>query len=262
MKSKIKLATISLVLATWLLSAQSGWAFYNPQTGRWLNRDPVQESGGLGLYAHSGNDPANRVDPLGMAHADSGLSPCRFLGSGDLENPTLGEAGFADCRLVPEQGHLLRNKGACCSFFAPGWKWEVAPVECTVKLLFLPSIGDPKKFRTLTTTAWEHEMHHGRVFAEYFRDVDALYKQWGTLCVPQTCDPIRVDFVLTMRTAYEYRKNFKNAAWQCEDVPDPTWREYFCKLKPHAEDLYTRKLAEAMAYQALLVTCMLSHLCQ
>jgi len=40
-------------------------AFYNPQTGRWLSRDPIGEIGGLNLYGFVGNDPLMRADPDG-----------------------------------------------------------------------------------------------------------------------------------------------------------------------------------------------------
>jgi RHS repeat-associated protein len=43
-----------------------GYRFYEPNFGRWLNRDPIQERGGLNLYSFNGNNPANRIDPLGL----------------------------------------------------------------------------------------------------------------------------------------------------------------------------------------------------
>ncbi|MDD4350538.1 MAG: RHS repeat-associated core domain-containing protein, partial [Opitutales bacterium] len=44
-----------------------GYRYYDPSTGRWLNRDPIEESGGLNLYGFVGNDAVNRWDLLGMA---------------------------------------------------------------------------------------------------------------------------------------------------------------------------------------------------
>ncbi len=46
-------------------AAENPYRFYNPETGRWLNRDPIGENGGPNLYGYVGNDPVNKVDPLG-----------------------------------------------------------------------------------------------------------------------------------------------------------------------------------------------------
>jgi len=43
-----------------------GHRYYNPTTGRWLSRDPLNESGGLHLYAFCGNDPVDFIDVLGL----------------------------------------------------------------------------------------------------------------------------------------------------------------------------------------------------
>ncbi len=43
-----------------------GYRYYNPSTGRWLSRDPIEEKGGLNLYGFVGNVPINSVDPLGL----------------------------------------------------------------------------------------------------------------------------------------------------------------------------------------------------
>ncbi len=39
---------------------------YDPELGRWLNEDPIGESGGLNLYGYVGNSPVVGVDPLGL----------------------------------------------------------------------------------------------------------------------------------------------------------------------------------------------------
>ncbi len=42
-----------------------GQRFYSPTLGRFINRDPIQEAGGINLYGFCGNDPVGRFDPTG-----------------------------------------------------------------------------------------------------------------------------------------------------------------------------------------------------
>jgi RHS repeat-associated protein len=44
-----------------------GHRYYNPSTGRWLNRDPIGEEGGSNLYGFVGNQPINKTDRDGRA---------------------------------------------------------------------------------------------------------------------------------------------------------------------------------------------------
>lgn len=39
---------------------------YDPDLGRWLNRDPIGEAGGINLYGYVANDPVNGLDLLGL----------------------------------------------------------------------------------------------------------------------------------------------------------------------------------------------------
>ena len=47
--------------------SESGFRFYTPGLGRWVNRDPIgEEVGGAGVYGFVQNDGANAVDLLGL----------------------------------------------------------------------------------------------------------------------------------------------------------------------------------------------------
>jgi len=48
-----------------------GYRYYNPQMGRWLNRDPIGENGGLNLYGFVDNDGINYWDYLGLQIYDN-----------------------------------------------------------------------------------------------------------------------------------------------------------------------------------------------
>jgi uncharacterized protein RhaS with RHS repeats len=53
------------VLLVLLLSVAQTWAYYNPASGRWLNRDPIEEEGGVNLYRFVANSPTQGRDALG-----------------------------------------------------------------------------------------------------------------------------------------------------------------------------------------------------
>jgi uncharacterized protein RhaS with RHS repeats len=46
--------------------AYYGYRYYDPKTGRWPSRDPIEEKGGVNLYGFIGNNGTNRYDVLGL----------------------------------------------------------------------------------------------------------------------------------------------------------------------------------------------------
>ena len=63
-------------------------AFYDPNKGRWLSRDPIREQGGLNLYGMVNNNPVNNIDPLGLKCIKS-LSVV-YSSANDGSQPVLG----------------------------------------------------------------------------------------------------------------------------------------------------------------------------
>ena len=66
-------------------------AFYNPGTGRWLSKNPIEERGGPNLYAAMQNSPLQYVDVNGLQASDiikvvSGPDTLRATGD-PLSNP-------------------------------------------------------------------------------------------------------------------------------------------------------------------------------
>ena len=55
-----------------------GYRYYDPLTGRWPSRDPVEETAGMNLYGFVGNNGIYRSDPLGLC--DIGVNNIEFLG--------------------------------------------------------------------------------------------------------------------------------------------------------------------------------------
>ncbi len=50
-----------------LAFAQSATAFYDANLGRWINRDPIEEEGGINLHAFVSNNPVSAIDLFGLA---------------------------------------------------------------------------------------------------------------------------------------------------------------------------------------------------
>jgi hypothetical protein len=89
------------------------YRYYNPTTGRWLSRDPIEELGGVNLYAFVGNDGVNQWDYLGREAVNHEASGYGNQGDGDE-----GIELEASVKTKPDQGNKF-----CGSFvFAISWK--------------------------------------------------------------------------------------------------------------------------------------------
>jgi RHS repeat-associated protein len=58
--------------------ADYGYRYYDPLTGRWPSRDPIEEEGGLNLYGFVGNEGVNKLDFLGMWKKSGRISSNRW----------------------------------------------------------------------------------------------------------------------------------------------------------------------------------------
>ena len=60
-----------------------GHRYYSPSLGRFINRDPVEESGGINLYGFALNDPVDKWDVLGN-------TPIAFIWAKSVDNDLFG----------------------------------------------------------------------------------------------------------------------------------------------------------------------------
>ena len=83
-----------------------GYRFYSPGMGRWLNRDPIREIGGLNIYGFVSNNPVSQLDRLGLqpdvqldmqdqmfdvleAELEGIVAACRRIFAGDYDSAGL-----------------------------------------------------------------------------------------------------------------------------------------------------------------------------
>ena len=74
-----------------------GLRYYNPELGRWVNRDPIGERGGRNLYSFVLNDPCSLWDILGLIHGIDDVEETLPDGSGRPHCIELGVEGWSRC---------------------------------------------------------------------------------------------------------------------------------------------------------------------
>ena len=72
--------SMSLLYGTKYLDMETGLIYYghryyDPRQGRFINRDPIGEEGGINLYGMVGNNPVNWVDYLGLCDSEGDIDP-------------------------------------------------------------------------------------------------------------------------------------------------------------------------------------------
>lgn len=90
-----------------------GHRHYSPALGRFINRDPIREAGGLNLYALAGNDPVNRADVLGLGFFDW------LFGGGNSDNSPSGPSPF--------DNGIIENPLPTSTYFAFPDSWSFYP---------------------------------------------------------------------------------------------------------------------------------------
>lgn len=71
-----------------------GYRYYDPATGRWPSKDPIEEGGGINLYGFVGNNSIDRLDYLGNCWGD--FEALKHYKHGDSNSVTLTEIGCKD----------------------------------------------------------------------------------------------------------------------------------------------------------------------
>jgi len=109
-----------------------GLRYYNPSTGRFINRDPIEEQGGVNLYGFVGNDGINAVDPFGLKTIKLNVT---------YDDSYSGEVVDAANRLKTSIEARLKK---CCTEFQ-----KACDVSVELNFSNIVSLPRPKKYVTI-----------------------------------------------------------------------------------------------------------------
>jgi filamentous hemagglutinin len=162
-----------------------GHRYYHPVLGRFINRDPIEEAGGINLYAFCANDGINGYDFLGMSEKEDKITLDPFVVKGSNGDPQEAIADY-------EQGRLLNDLRSGLTYAADyssevgtalkGFFWE-GPKGTVIGLL---QISGPVSQIKNVHMQWRFILRHPggiRAGAEALRQLQiaVLRKEWSRL---------------------------------------------------------------------------------
>ncbi len=151
-----------------------GYRYYSSELGRWINRDPIAEEGGVNIYAYVSNESINKIDFLGLECPKTFDIPGYILDememlwewSFDESISPEGDVrieGYEQAATIVERGgkrEILREEGPTCVM---KWEGTIFEEDCEVKFP-LPSSGDTELY-TLHTHPSISEEYKGISFS-------------------------------------------------------------------------------------------------
>lgn len=121
-----------------------GFRFYSASLGRWINRDPLSERGGLNLYAMVRNNPVNTIDVYG-------LLPDLILHDDDTAT-AVPPPGLLDNSPMYASGHIIVDA-------TPGRNAKSADIKLALRTIFSTRTGQKmlSDMKKLNVTIWIYQ---------------------------------------------------------------------------------------------------------
>jgi hypothetical protein len=240
-RQTLRAMMLTLVIVLAVIPAK---AFYNPSTGKWLSRDPINESGGANETAFVENQPPRFFDAYGLVGepAAPNCAPCQYEGwVHRMKADASADAwGHMEGNEDVSPGIDWSSGRPCCACGKSGMQYRTIDPKCRVKI-WIDSSKQPEdpvpnqNTAGIASSIWDHESQHAAHFAESIRNRDNLYKLLGTICVPDKCrSPLRRALVRADH-AYRSLRSYKDAHINCRDAsvhcPEATfYRRQACSL--------------------------------
>ena len=165
--------TLLLFIALAVMPAS---AFYNPNTGRWLNRDPIGDAADRNEYTATRNNPISSIDRLGLLTCATTVTtvPKKVLMDAHpevLEPDRLGGDTTVTPNFVP--GHDQPCKVGCSKYV--GYSFS-----CTARIRISEEARDIAAIEA-------HEREHLHNAERAYTEDDEFFKGILDKCVPNKC---------------------------------------------------------------------------
>jgi hypothetical protein len=188
----------------------NGYRYYDPQTGRWPSRDPIEEDGGINLYGFVGNDGVNDWDMLGLRDYSSSQSSSDCRRKCRRESKTIKER--FDCFKKCNENPQHNNKRFVIGYLCQRVK---LPADCCESTLVERYLRGPD--------------HH------YLRDLNGNSYSYPDDDVPNDNYPTHDSTLCYVITAEVGSINYKDF-WDCiktkdwsDDADNYHWRKHNCQ---------------------------------
>ncbi|MCP4398420.1 MAG: RHS repeat-associated core domain-containing protein, partial [bacterium] len=122
-----------------------GYRYYSPELGRWIHRDPIEESGGQNLYGFAGNDPIGGIDVVGLfCPGGTPYTESRFGKGNSTFDKAVWLAGKSGALTT---GAATFGRGAMLAYYAmnhadctsndlepgtPHKRWRLSQMQCSL----------------------------------------------------------------------------------------------------------------------------------
>lgn len=188
-------------------------AYYNPETGSFLSRDPIEERGGENLYSFVRNDAVNNADYLGLDFIAAGSRP--IGGFPGFVSGVDGPANHLSIVYVAEDGESEVEVGDEFTELPEG-----ASISKLIELLATPGYGWVRR-------VWVNKPTRGRkpIDKEFRVSISSIEYQVGVvptwyhvvdICVsPEDWQPIR-----NSSETYQYAEQ---GIFYVEEMPLNNW---------------------------------------
>ncbi|MCP5535067.1 MAG: RHS repeat-associated core domain-containing protein [Akkermansiaceae bacterium] len=245
-----------------------GYRYYDPNVGRWINRDPIEEEGGFNLYGFVNNDGINKFDIFGLSPdtAQEEKKDCWvgvLWGHKSTPNPDGSNVTTEITELLSQLGEGSEVGGVCCNNMGipksgikgfPRYSGRIGDGKTSKNAGLNAKVSDFKPYKESGLKGGERQRAAKRVgFARLINKAwQAAIAQAKANCDECDCKEITVEFVCvtnvrdnsTLKRRYaalnhlsDRGKRRLNINFKSEDLP-------LCGTKKRPRNVFSVKVAD------------------